>query len=200
MKIFIVSGSQRRESQSRKVAHFVASLLSSRHGAEHFIFELSGAPLPFWTDEDDLASIQDLAWKPVKAELDAADGIVIITPEWNGMSTPALKNFFLYCNKNELTDKPAYLVAVSSGQGGCYSASELRVSSGKDTQICYIPEQVIIRNVNEVLNESTPQSEHDAYDRARLDHGLGLLVQYSLALAQVRASGARNVEFFPYGM
>ncbi len=46
------------------------------------------------------------------------------------------------------------IVAVSSGAGGAYPVAELRMSSYKNSRICYIPEQIIIRDVENVLNEA----------------------------------------------
>jgi NAD(P)H-dependent FMN reductase len=201
MKIVILSGSQRQNSQSRKVAQFAQALLEQNHHVETFVLDLAIAPLLLWTDHADAAEEQARRWGPIATEIRQAEGLVIVSPEWNGMSPPALKNFFLYCTEQELADKPGYIIGVSSGRaGGTCPAAELRVSSFKDTQICYIPEQLIVRNVRDVLNEPDPQSEDDAYVRVRMDHGLGLLVQYSNSLTTVRTSGLRNFELFPYGM
>lgn len=201
MKLVIISGSQRLESQSIKVAYVAASLLKKRHEAESVVLDLAGAPLPFWTDDPGAADVQRAAWAPFAAHVRDCHGLVIVSPEWNGMASPALKNFFLYCTAHELTDKPGYIIGITSGRaGGAYPTSELRLSSGKDTQLCYIPEQLVIRDVVNVLNEAHPQTQDDAYALTRLDHGLGLLVQYADALVRVRASGARNLELFPFGM
>ncbi len=63
-------------------------------------------------------------------------------------SVPAgLKNFFLMFSRFELGHKPAMIVAVSSGDGGAYPVAELRMSSYKNNRICYIPEQLNLRNV-----------------------------------------------------
>ena len=43
--------------------------------------------------------------------------------------TKDCKNFFLHCNKGELSHKPALLVSISSGNGGSYPISELRSSN-----------------------------------------------------------------------
>ena len=65
------------------------------------------------------------------------------------MATPIAKNFFLICNKGELAHKPGLIVSISSGNGGAYPVSELRSSSYKNTHIMWIPEQIIIRNVEQ---------------------------------------------------
>ena len=202
-KIAIISGSQRPNSQSAKVARFVQALLSQKGIVETSVFELGDAPLQLWTDdpaqEDDLKR----SWQPFSEALRRCEALVIVTPEWNGMASPALKNFFLYCTDHEIADKPAMIVGVSSGRGGSTPAAELRASSYKDTQVCYIPEQVMVNRVKSVLNgppDSEPESESDAYIRFRLSYALDVLIEYGKALAHVRSSGVRNFEQVPYGM
>ena len=67
------------------------------------------------------------------------------------MVPAGLKNFFLCFGRNELAHKPGLIVGVSSADGGVYPVAELRMSSYKNSRICYIPEQLIVRNVESVL-------------------------------------------------
>ena len=85
----------------------------------------------------------------------------MVVPEYGGMSTPNSKNFFLLFNffffffffllNGELFHKPGLIVSISSGNGGAYPISELRSSSYKNSHIMWIPENIIIRNVNQFL-------------------------------------------------
>jgi NAD(P)H-dependent FMN reductase len=198
-KISIVSGSQRRDSQSGKVALVIRSLIEQIGGIETYLLDLGKEPLALWTDDPAVLEAQDRVWLPIAAHLrDSA--LVFVTPDWNGMSPPALKNFFLYCTRNEIADHAALLVGVSSGAGGVASTAELRMSSYKDTRVCYIPEQVIVRNVRDVLNSPAAESELDAYTRFRLEYALKVLVEYGKALTEVRRCNVRNFELVPYGM
>jgi hypothetical protein len=116
------------------------------------------------------------------------------------MAPPALMNVFLMASRGELAHKPALLVAVSAAVGGAYVIAELRVSGAKNTQICYMPEHVILRDVKNLLNGPDPVNETDERARARLDYGLGLLGAYAAALRGVRASGLIDRKAFPNGM
>jgi hypothetical protein len=116
------------------------------------------------------------------------------------MVPSGLKNLFLLCNKQELSHKPGLIVSVSSGHGGAYPVAELRMSSYKNTQFCYIPEHVIVRRAEELLNGGEDAAKEDLYVRQRLRHAVGLLEQYALALRQVRQSGAADYKKYPYGM
>ena len=56
-------------------------------------------------------------------------------------------------NRFQLGHKPALIVTVSSADGGAYPVAELRMSSYKNNRICYLPEHVILRNVERILND-----------------------------------------------
>ncbi len=203
MKITIISGSPRHHSQSEKVAKYIETrLLKNGQASETYLCNLAGNPLPLW-DESIWAGDQD--WKdrlaPIAEELIASDGFVVIAPEYHGQVPAGLKNFFLMW-KQELSHKPALLVAVSSGDGGSYPIAELRMSSYKNSRICYLPEHLIIRNIESVLNDEADKDADsaDAYFRERIDWSLGILEQYALALKQVRASGVTETDKFGNGM
>jgi len=139
---------------------------------------------------------------PVREQLSDCDALVIITPEWHGQVPAGLKNFFLLFGKNEVGHKPALIVSVSSGVGGSYPVAELRMSSYKNSRICYIPEHVIIRDVESVLNGNKADNNErsDSYIHERLQWSLNILNEYAAALKQVRASGATHTDTFTNGM
>jgi len=204
MKISIISGSHRKVSQSEKVARFVQRTLEEKGLCdETWLFTLAQNPLPLW---DESIWEGDPAWQerllPISGQLAASDAFVVVAPEWHGQVPAGLKNFFLMWGKGELAHKPALIVTVSSGDGGAYPVAELRMSSYKNNRICYIPEQVIVRNVESVLNDSEADNNPDAdqYFRARFDYALGILREYALAMRQVRDSGATAPGIFKNGM
>jgi NAD(P)H-dependent FMN reductase len=204
MKITIVSGSHRNPSQSMKVARFIEQTLQQhRLCDEAEVIDLGGNPLPLW---DQAIWEGDPEWKqrlaPIKQSLASSDGFVVVSPEWHGQVPAGLKNFFLLCGVNEVGHKPALIVTVSSGDGGAYPVAELRMSSYKNNRICYIPEQIIVRNVERVLNEDSQQNNPDAdsYFRDRIAWTLGILRQYCIALKQVRDSGATGTDVYNNGM
>ena len=149
---------------------------------------------------------QDPVWQqrlaPIAAQLKASDALIVIAPEYHGMVPAALKNFFLCFGRQELAHKPALIVAVSSADGGAYPVAELRMSSYKNSRLCYMPEQLIIRHVETVLNEDEQlnNAEADQYFRQRIDWVLPQLQQYALALKIVRDSGVTDMSEFSNGM
>jgi NAD(P)H-dependent FMN reductase len=204
MKISIISGSHRVTSQSEKVARFIEKTLQGEKLCdETWLFSLASNPLPLW---DEGIWDGDEQWQrrlqPISAQLTESDAFVVVAPEWHGQVPSGLKNFFLMWGKGELAHKPALIVTVSSADGGAYPVAELRMSSYKNNRICYIPEQIIVRNVETVLNDDTQKNnpDADAYFRARIKWTLGILKEYAVALKSVRASGAADTEDFRNGM
>lgn len=204
MKIMLISGSHRDNSQSEKVARYMAqSLLDNQQATETDVFTLAGNPLPLW---DEGIWNGDAKWQallnPLSAKLASSDGFVIITPEWHGQVPAGLKNFFLLWGAGELAHKPALIVGVSSSDGGAYPVAELRMSSYKNNRICYIPEQLIVRHVESVLNADATQNipEADRYFRERIVYAGGILSAYATALKSVRDSGITQTDIFRNGM
>jgi NAD(P)H-dependent FMN reductase len=113
---------------------------------------------------------------------------------------PLLKNFFLLCSHGELSHKPGLIVGVTSGRSGSYPVAELRMSSYKNTKICYMPEHLIIRNVEQVLNSPEASSTDDAETRKRLDYSLELLGHYARALKPIRNEEIVAKSPYPFGM
>lgn len=203
MKIAIISGSHRKNSQSMKVARHIEETLKNNNDIETWLFSLEDNPLPLW---DEGVWDGEQRWldilTPLREQLTSCDALVIISPEWHGQVPAGLKNFFLLFGKNELGHKPALIVSVSSGIGGSYPVAELRMSSYKNSRICYIPEHVIIRDVESVLNKEAADNNtgSDAYIRERLHWSLDILQAYAAALQPIRASGVTQNDKFGNGM
>ncbi len=204
MKITIISGSHRNPSQSEKIGRYIESSLGQDFDdIEPYLYSLADNPLPLWEEsiwEQDETWVSRLA--PLKERLSNSDAFVIIAPEWHGQVPAGLKNFFLMFNRFELGHKPAYIVGVSSSTGGAYPVAELRMSSYKNNRLCYIPEHLIVRDVEKVLNESSADNEPDSdtYYKSRLNWGLGILIGYGKALKTMRENTQIHHDSFGNGM
>jgi NAD(P)H-dependent FMN reductase len=202
MKYAIIAGSHRPQSQSGKVALFIAARLQALcPDSQTYVLDLGKTPLPLWDEGvwNNDPQILD-RWTPVSKQLASAEAVVVIAPEWGGMVPAALKNLFLFASDGCLYHKPGLIVGASASRNGAYPVAELRASSYKNTHLQYISEHVIIRAVGDMLNGETPQSEDEAYLRKRLDYSLSVLAEYAKALRQVRDSGVLNRKEFPFGM
>jgi NAD(P)H-dependent FMN reductase len=203
VKISIISGSHRDPSQSEKVARHIEKALQQEQGVDTWLYTLADNPLPLWDQslwEDNPEWNERLA--PIREQLTSSDGFVVVSPEWHGQVPAGLKNFFLLFNRFELGHKPAMIVAVSSADGGAYPVAELRMSSYKNNRICYIPEQVIVRNVEKVLNDKAEDNnqEADSYFRERISWSLGILKAYAEAMKPMRESVQVHHDKFGNGM
>jgi hypothetical protein len=197
LNIALIAGSSRNASQSAKVARYLRQRLIElglTSSEQSSLIDLGERPLPLWPADD------QGPWGEYRQQLAAADALLVIAPEWHGMACPAVKNFFLYASKAELAHKPALLVGVSSGIGGAYPISELRASGYKNCRIAYLPEHLIVRHVEAVLNEGPVAGEDDLRIRARADYALDILGKYAMALKPVRASIDMATPAFANGM
>ncbi len=203
MKISVICGSHRAQAESLKVARHIERELGNGICSQTALISLAENPLPLW---DQGVWDDDPKWPPlldpIRSELASSDALVVVTPEWHGQVPAGLKNFFLLFGKNELGHKPALIVAVSSTDGGAYPVAELRMSSYKNSRICYIPEHIIVRHVERVLNDDPSRNDAraDEYFRSRIRWALMILKQYGIALRQVRSSGATLTDRFRSGM
>lgn len=202
MKYVVVSGSHRENSQSSKIAQYLSNeLINLEANNECTLIDLANNPLPLW--DQSVWSGGDIwkeKWAPIAEDLQAADGFVFVVPEWAGMVPPGFKNFMLLCSNQELGHKPVVLASVSSSRNGAYPIAELRMTAGKNNHAVFLPDHLIVRNVENVLNEGDAKSEEDSYIRSRAQYSLKMLCQYSSKLKEIRNGGVVDFEAFGNGM
>jgi len=114
MKTHIVCGSHRSPSQGIKISKFIASQIEKR-GGQATVTDLSHDSLPLW---DEGMWSGDLKWKPlwspIETKLRSADSLVIVTPEYAGMASAAIKNFFFVLRRRLDRSQTCYV-----GRGIC---------------------------------------------------------------------------------
>ena len=187
MKISIISASHRKESESERIANLIGSQIKSNQPSINlFNLDLSLSNLPLWSpNKKNGSGIWGQKWKNISNELKQSDGFVFVVPEYGGMATPNSKNIFLLCGDGELAHKPGLIVSVSSGNGGAYPIADLRSFSYKNTHIMWIPENIIIRNVQEYNPGNHGNSIPEWLDN-RIDYTLEILLAYSLNMRPLR--------------
>lgn len=179
MKVSIISASHRHNSQSKKVSEFIFNnLLKLDYNLDVFSIDLAELSLPLWSpDKRNGEGIWGETWSSISENFNNSDGFILIVPEYGGMATPAAKNIFLLCGNGEFAHKPGLIVSVSSGNGGAYPISELRSSSYKNTHLMWIPENIIIRNVEE-FNPGNHGKNIPNWLDDRIDYVLELFLAY----------------------
>ncbi|TVQ55984.1 MAG: NADPH-dependent oxidoreductase [Spirulina sp. DLM2.Bin59] len=196
--IAIISGSHREQGNSHRVGHYIAHLLQqSNHNADN----IDITELPLWDEglwgKEQLAAKWQM-WEGISERLQAAEAFVIITPEYCGMASPMITNFLLIANSQEVGHKPGLIVGVSASRGGAYPIAQLRSFSVKNNHLCWIPDHVIIRDVDTFLEEVN--GGKSSYTAEMLNYALKMLGDYAIALRHVRESGNVDYKTFPYGM
>ena len=204
MNITIIIGSHRLDSNSAKVAKLTAQILRSQDpDLTISTIDLGKTPLPIW---DEKVWQNDLVWKGILAPhrelLESTDGLVVISPEYGGMASPALKNFFLFWGGKVLAHKPAMLVGVTdSYHNGSYPIAELRMSSYKNTRILYTPDHVIVRSATKLPSSIAEiRDPEQIRTLGRLNHGVKVLLAYATALAPMRDQTDFGYDEFAFGM
>ena len=130
MKITIVSGSPRQASVTVRIAKYLLKYFSEKYTAHEFQFvNLQDTQIPFiqnvWSTINDVPE----EFKAVAEKIYSADAFVIITPEYNGSMSSALRNLFDHFPKQ--TKKTFGIVTASEGAMG-----GIRAAFGMQNQIC----------------------------------------------------------------
>ena len=151
-----------------------------------FCLDLADSCLPLWSSEKKIGlGVWGKSWNIISDNLNQSDGFILVVPEYGGMATPSAKNIFLLCDNGEFAHKPGLIVSISSGNGGAYPIAELRMSSYKNTHIMWIPENIIIRNVEEFNSGAHGQNVPEWLDD-RINYVLKLLLAYASNMKPLR--------------
>ncbi len=183
--VLVISGSTQESGQSLKVAEYF-KLCLSKLGVENHLLDLHALDLPFFG-----LHLKDDAWQQrwQKEEVyfKKADGVVLVSPEYNGSASSAIFNLMVYVG-DSLAHKPVLPVGVSGGRGGAYPLANLRQNGFKDPAYNLIPGSVIVSHVNGVLNDQSfagqdsRLNEEENELRLNIDRNLQMLLAYAKAL------------------
>ena len=187
MNISIISTSHQKESQSKRVSEILKKFLFQiDKKVECFNIDVLNSNIPLWSsDKKENLKFWKEDFKKISSDLSSSDGFIFVVPEYGGMATPNAKNFFLVFNSGELFHKPGLIVSISSGNGGAYPISELRSSSYKNSHILWIPENIIIRNVDQFLPGKHGELIPDWLDD-RIKYSCNLLIKYAEYLRPIQ--------------
>lgn len=130
MKITIVSGSPRKSSVTVHIARYLLKFFTEKYTSHQFDFiNLQEDQLPFvekvWSTINDVPE----QFKPVAEKIYNADAFVLLTPEYNGSMSSAIRNLFDHFPKQ--TKKVFGIATVSEGAMG-----GIRAAVGMQNQIC----------------------------------------------------------------
>ena len=180
MKISLISTSHRKQSQSQRILKIFKKIIEEiNNEIQCYHLDMHESEIPLWTSErEENKKFWENDLKIISKNLALSDGFIFIVPEYGGMATPNAKNFFLVFSNGEFFHKPGLIVSISSGNGGAYPISELRSSSYKNSHIMWIPENVIIRNVDQFCPGNHGALIPNWIDN-RIKYSCNLLIKYA---------------------
>ncbi len=114
-RIVVMAGSSRREALSRKVAAACVAPLAAA-GADVDLVELVDHPAPLYNGDLEVESGLPEGIVRLQRRLAAADGLLVVNPEYNGSITPLLKNALDWCSRPNPADRARSGGAVYAGR------------------------------------------------------------------------------------
>lgn len=140
VRIVGIAGSLRPDSYSQQALEIAAQRVTAL-GAEVEILDLRQLNLPFCDGGDDYADYPDV--DRLRQAFNAADGLILATPEYHGSVSGVLKNALDLMSFDQLSGKVAGLISVLGGQSNSNALNDLRVIL-RWVHGWVIPEQIAI--------------------------------------------------------
>lgn len=122
MRIEILSGSPRVNSVTRRVALHLQSLLQQSTTHEIGLLDMKDWDLPYMQTVFSSVDNTPDEWKPLSERIFAADAFILVSPEYNGSYSPALKNLLDHYPKQH--HKVFGIVTASTGGMGGMRATQ----------------------------------------------------------------------------
>ncbi|HEY1103753.1 MAG TPA: NAD(P)H-dependent oxidoreductase [Burkholderiaceae bacterium] len=164
-RILIIPGSARAGSLNRKLAAYAAATARTA-GAQVSELDLRSLDLPVYDgDLEATSGVPKGALVLQQAILDS-DGILIVTPEYNGFPTPLVINAFDWLSRIQAgtehpaglavtANKPAALLSASPGPGGALrSMNFLRQYLQMAFAMLVVPQQFALGRAHEAFDEA----------------------------------------------
>jgi NAD(P)H-dependent FMN reductase len=124
MKIEIISGSPRNNSVTKRVALYLFNHLKKSVNHEIGLIDLQEWNLPPFQSVFTSVDNTPAEFKPLSKRIFAVDAFILVSPEYNGSYSPAMKNLLDHFPKQ--TRKPFGIVTASPGQmGGIRAAQQM---------------------------------------------------------------------------
>lgn len=173
-RILAFSGSARKESYNTRLLAVAASGAAAA-GAEVTSVDLGSFEIPLFNqDYEEQQGFPPGALR-FKRLLQEHDGLLIASPEYNGMLTPLLKNVLDWASRAETEDEPIY--AAYTGKIAAIMSASLRYSGGRqglgglrqllsDMGVMVIPDQVNIPRAESAFNPDGTLKKESRQTRA----------------------------------
>jgi chromate reductase len=191
LQLLAISGSARNGSLNGRLLAAAAQAAASR-GAQVETIDLRSLALPLYDGDLEKGAGVPEGAKRLRDALQAADGVLLATPEYNGFPTPLLVNSFDWLSRLQAdgaapaglavtAGKPLGLVSASPGLlGGLRSLNFTRQYLSMAIAMMPVPQQFALAKANEAFDEAGALK--DPKHQAALEAVVGALVRVAAAL------------------
>ena len=159
MNITVISSSTRKVRRSHRVALAVVKQINAL-GHQASIIDLIELDLPPFVER--FGKIDDTTGKLAHASntMRMSDGLIFLTPEYNGSMCSGLKNFIDVFAKAAFDGKPIGVATVSVGASGGIRAAYQLQQTILSILAYPIPRMLTVGNVEQVIDESGKVANH----------------------------------------
>jgi NAD(P)H-dependent FMN reductase len=154
-RIAVVPGSIRTGSLNRRLARDLAARLSTR-GADAEVVDLADYPMPIYHGDDEAASGPPASAVALHDRLAAVDGLVLVSPEYNGSLPALLKNAIDWVTR---VDRAAFrplligLAATSPGSRGATTVLASMRHIVDHMRLAVLPEHLSVPHGGEAFDD-----------------------------------------------
>ena len=195
LHILIIPGSVRHGSLNSALAASAAEA-ARRMGASTSLFDLRELELPIYDGDIEASQGVPQGARRFQDAIAGSDGILVVTPEYNGFPTPLVINSFDWLSRIQAegarpaglattANKPAALLSASPGAGGAMrSMNFLRQYLQMAFQMIVVPQQFALGRAHEAFNPAGGLADPRAAQS--VEAALGALASLAAALRAKR--------------
>jgi len=129
MTVLFIGGSRRKESLNAKLKHRLVEV-AEKHGIQHKLLDADALDAPIYHGDLEEAEGVPESMQALAKTIDAADKVVLVSPEYNSSVSPLIKNAIDWVSRVDIGawgNKTVLLAAASpGGLGGLRAVSHLR--------------------------------------------------------------------------
>jgi NAD(P)H-dependent FMN reductase len=182
MHITIVLGSVRKDRQSFRLGYYLEKRLSEK-GVVTDVLDLAETPLPVFGQEGEASVNAD----QIGRRLRRSDALLLVTPEYHGSFSGALKNALDYYWE-EYYRKPIAVAAASAGKMGGINASVQLQHVILSLGAYPLPVKLLVPQVQDAFDDSFAPVRESVTQAA--DHFLDEFLWFADALCAKKAPAA----------
>lgn len=162
MKVHIIVGSVRKNSQGSKVGAWITDAANTHEGLVAELLDLHDWDLPLYNEAMPPLALDGKYESPIgtewAAKITAGDAYVFVTPEYNHGYSAAIKNAIDWIG-NEWAGKPAAIVGYSmSPNGGVLGVEQLKPVLTQ-VKLMQVSHNVLVRGVHEAFDDAGQPNE-----------------------------------------